>query len=338
MLIFFWLAVLVISFYLLAYFIDEYFVCSLEKISARLKLSSDMAGATLMAIGSSAPELCVSFFALIRPGNHAIIGLGTIVGSALFNLLVITAACGFAGKSKIQWQPMLREGIFYTLSIFLLFAAFYNDSLGYFEALLFLLLYGVYIFFVLYWMHFFPYEEQVSYEEDSESKSYFLSFLFPKAEHYYRVFFISIVYISVLSWLLVESAVAISYLLNISESFIALTVVAVGTSIPDLISSYVVAKRGKSSMAISNAVGSNIFDILIGIGLPLFLVLSFSDEPLKIEGQELFSSLFLLLSSTLLTFALFHLRGWRLDWKSGIILLGIYVFYLLWLSWGQMNL
>ena len=261
MLIFFWLAVLVISFYLLAYFIDEYFVCSLEKISARLKLSSDMAGATLMAIGSSAPELCVSFFALIRPGNHAIIGLGTIVGSALFNLLVITAACGFAGKSKIQWQPMLREGIFYTLSIFLLFAAFYNDSLGYFEALLFLLLYGVYIFFVLYWMHFFPYEEQVSYEEDSESKSYFLSFLFPKAEHYYRVFFISIVYISVLSWLLVESAVAISYLLNISESFIALTVVAVGTSIPDLISSYVVAKRGKSSMAISNAVGSNIFQL-----------------------------------------------------------------------------
>ena len=79
-----YLVALVISFYLLAEVSDRYFVVSLDKLSHRLKMSHDMAGATFMAIGSSAPELFVAVIALIKPGDHVAIGVGTIIGSILF--------------------------------------------------------------------------------------------------------------------------------------------------------------------------------------------------------------------------------------------------------------
>lgn len=78
------IVLLLISFYLLAVVCDRYFVDSLDRIAKQLKMNSDMAGATFMAIGSSAPELFVSLIALFKPGNEAL-GAGTIVGSALFN-------------------------------------------------------------------------------------------------------------------------------------------------------------------------------------------------------------------------------------------------------------
>ena len=87
---------LIASFYLLAEISDRYFIPALDKIAHRFNMSHDMAGATLMAIGSSAPELFVAIIALLKPGDHSAIGVGTIVGSALFNLLVIIGASAIA--------------------------------------------------------------------------------------------------------------------------------------------------------------------------------------------------------------------------------------------------
>ena len=115
----FYLLALLVSFYLLAIICDRYFVVSLDKIAIKLKMNSDMAGATLMAVGSSAPEFFVSLMALFRPGNEAL-GAGTIVGSALFNILVIIGASAIVRKAFIAWQPIIRDTIFYSLSILLL--------------------------------------------------------------------------------------------------------------------------------------------------------------------------------------------------------------------------
>ena len=94
MLLLVYFILLLLSFYLLAKVCDDYFVESLDEIAKKLKLSSDAAGATLMAVGSSAPELFVAIIAVIRPGDHEQIGMGTIVGSAMFNLVVITGVVG----------------------------------------------------------------------------------------------------------------------------------------------------------------------------------------------------------------------------------------------------
>src|SRR5680860_1690473 len=107
---------LLASFYLLAVICDRYFVFSLDKIALKLNMNSDMAGATLMAVGSSAPELFVSIIALFKPGQEAL-GAGTIVGSALFNVLVIIGASAMVRKAFIAWQPIVRDLSFYTLSI-----------------------------------------------------------------------------------------------------------------------------------------------------------------------------------------------------------------------------
>ena len=97
---------LVVSFYLLAQVSDKYFIESLDRIAHKLNMSHDMAGATLMAVGSSAPELFVAVIALVKPGDHGAIGIGTIVGSAVFNILGIIGAVAVVRRSVLAWQPV----------------------------------------------------------------------------------------------------------------------------------------------------------------------------------------------------------------------------------------
>ena len=111
-----YIAILLVAFYLLAVICEDYFVPALDEISKRLKLSSDVAGATFMAVGSSAPEFFTSVFAVLKPGDHADIGAGTIVGSAIFNILVIIGASVIFRQAKLTWQPIVRDMIFYAIS------------------------------------------------------------------------------------------------------------------------------------------------------------------------------------------------------------------------------
>ncbi|MBU4375334.1 calcium/sodium antiporter [Patescibacteria group bacterium] len=336
---------MLISFYLLARVCDEYFVESLDKIAKKLKMSSDAAGATLMAVGSSAPELFVAAIALLKPGDHAALGMGTIVGSALFNILVIVGAAAIVKKAVLSWQPVVRDMMFYSLSIIMLIVAFRDGQVDIKEAGMFIVLYLIYIIAVIKWRKILPYkdvdvikeiEEKMKKSKENGWKkivqplNFVLDKLFPSAEHYYSVFFISIAVIAGLSWVLVESAVAISHILRIPEVIIALTVLAAGTSIPDMISSIIVAKQGRGCMAISNAIGSNIFDILICLGLPWLIVLSFSGGTIGVSTENLLSSIILLFATVLVIFFLLLARKWKIGHRAGWFLIGLYVAYVVW--------
>jgi len=333
------------SFYLLAVICDRYFVFSLDKIAEKLKMNSDMAGATLMAIGSSAPELFVSFIALFKPGNEAV-GAGTIVGSALFNILVIIGASALVRKAFIAWQPIIRDTIFYSLSIILLILAFWDGRITFIEAFLFIALYLVYVFAVMKWREILPYKEEkaepveILEEGLKKEKNNFLGkllnlinrsfdFIFPSQKYYYRVFFLSITFIAALSWVLVESAVAIANILNIPAVIIGLTVLAAGTSIPDLMSSVIVARQGRGGMAISNAIGSNIFDILIGLGLP-WAVVSIGGKIIPVATENLYSSIFLLFATVISVLLFLIAKKWHINKFAGFGLIGIYLMYLVW--------
>lgn len=106
-----YILILLACFVLLARVVDLFFISSLDEISKDLRLSSDAAGATLMAVGSSAPELFVALFAVLKPGNHQVIGIGSIVGSAIFNLLLIQLMQlqlpGYLTQPRLLWpfQP-----------------------------------------------------------------------------------------------------------------------------------------------------------------------------------------------------------------------------------------
>ncbi|XP_045301391.1 sodium/potassium/calcium exchanger 3 isoform X1 [Leopardus geoffroyi] len=137
-------------FYALAIVCDDFFVPSLEKICERLHLSEDVAGATFMAAGSSAPELFTSVIGVfITKGD---VGVGTIVGSAVFNILCIIGVCGlFAGQvvALSSWC-LLRDSIYYTLSVVALIVFIYDEQVSWWESLVLVLMYLVYIVIMKY--------------------------------------------------------------------------------------------------------------------------------------------------------------------------------------------
>jgi len=331
---------LLLSFYLLNEVTDRFFIPSLDAISHRLKMSDDAAGATLMASGSSAPELFIAIIALIYGGDNLEIGVGTIVGSALFNLLVIIGAVALVHSARVAWQPMFRDIIFYIGSILLLYWAFRDSQIQIMEVIIFLVFYFIYVVAVMNWKRWFPYErfEEEPEEDDDDPvwKKYLkpLDFIvgkfFPKPKFIYGNFTVSIIFIALLSWILVSSAVNISEFLGIPKYVIALTVLAFGTSVPDMISSIIVAKQGRGGMAISNALGSNIFDILIGLGMPwLVLAIMKGKAGFEVVTENINQHIVILLVSIVAVFGVFLASKWRINRFIGILFTGSYLAYLI---------
>jgi K+-dependent Na+/Ca+ exchanger-like protein len=337
-----------VAFYALHRVTDSYFVRSLEQLSTRLRMTSDIAGASLMAIGSSAPELFTSFLALVKGMELADLGAGTIVGSALFNILVIVGGTALLGTAVLNWQPAVRDLMFYLSSILLLLFVFADGTITLWESVLFVAFYAVYLAALPLWRRLFPYEDQaelgasvVLEAGEADGVRWYWAWAVPvdwlfaqvmpdlerRPQHYLSVFILSIVAIVGLSWVLVEAGVVLAIELGVPQAIIGLTVLAVGTSIPDLLSSLVVARQGKGDMAVSNAVGSNIFDILVGLGLVWLTIILMRGQPITIPRDELASSITMLLASVGALLTLLLLLRWRIGPRSGFVMVGAYGLY-----------
>lgn len=329
------LAALLVCFYLLYFFSEHYFIPSLDGIGKRFNLSSDISGATLMAVGSSAPELAVVIVSLLKTGNHEAIGIGTIVGSSLFNLFVIVGAVMVVkSNKKMVWQPLVRDLIFYALSVLLLVYSFRDGAFDLWEATAFVGGYIMYFVGLFIWKKWFPYKDieihdSEASELDMNTFDRLLKKIIPKINNLYIAFLLDVIIIGLLSWLLVTIAIKISSLLGIPEIIIALTVIALGTSVPDLVASVIVSKQGRPGMAINNAVGSNIFDILIGLGLPFLLLFIFTSDYIQVENNSLAVSFILLTSSIVILMLGFLFSKWKTKLWFGRLLLLLYFGYLI---------
>nr|XP_048709307.1 sodium/potassium/calcium exchanger 4 isoform X1 [Caretta caretta] len=137
-------------FYALAIVCDDFFVPSLEKICEKLHLSEDVAGATFMAAGSSTPELFASVIGVFI--THGDVGVGTIVGSAVFNILCIIGVCGiFAGQVvRLTWWSVFRDSVYYTLSVILLIIFINDEQIVWWESLVLIVMYFFYILIMKY--------------------------------------------------------------------------------------------------------------------------------------------------------------------------------------------
>lgn len=340
---------LLICFYLLARVCDKAFVPSLEVMSRKLKLSQDVAGASFMAMGSSAPELFTAMIALTKVGSEDV-GAGTIVGSAIFNVLVIVGASAVAAKAILRWQPVIRDLVFYIISIILLMVTFRDGEIHMGEALVFVAGYALYILLLSQWSKWYP-DPIGRHEEEIKEGDYFgklgplnksfdtlMMKVIPKAtdkpRDYIGAFVMSVLVIGALSWTLVELAILIAHALGIPEVIIALTILAGGTSIPDLFSSIIVAKRGRGGMAVSNAVGSNTFDILIGLGFPWLLYILITGKTVAVGTENLFSSVLLLFFTVIALLTLLIVQKFKIAYKSGYLLLVLYAMYFCYALYG----
>nr|XP_060630078.1 sodium/potassium/calcium exchanger 3 isoform X2 [Anolis sagrei ordinatus] len=510
----------VYMFYALAIVCDDFFVPSLEKICERLHLSEDVAGATFMAAGSSAPELFTSVIGVfITKGD---VGVGTIVGSAVFNILCIIGVCGlFAGQvvALSSWS-LMRDSSYYTCSIIALILFIYDEMVTWWESLILVLMYVVYILIMKFnsnLQHLFErrtknatnmvnglanntemddnsncdatvvllkkgncsrnyhrkasvimvdellsaYPHQLSFseaglrimitshfpprtrlsmasrmlinerqrlinskvytngesevaikvkhtvengsgpsnsadratngtrrdeeaavagnetenetddnennendeeeeeEEDENDGPYTpfdlpsgtvekLKWLFtwplslllyftvpncnkPRWEKWFLVTFASsTIWIAGFSYIMVWMVTIIGYTLGIPDVIMGITFLAAGTSVPDCMASLIVARQGMGDMAVSNSIGSNVFDILIGLGLPWSLQTLAVDyrSSIKLNSRGLIYSVGLLLASVFFTVFGVHLNKWKLDKKLGFVCLSLYGIFL----------
>lgn len=345
------LFVIALCVYLLTIVTDEYFIESLDEISGRLNLPANVAGASLMAMGSSMPELTITLIALIQGGGeHSDVGVGNIVGSAVFNILVITGASALIRPALISRRVTARDSTFYALSIVLLLVVFRDGQATMVEALLFLLLYAAYIVVLAFWSRIAPepeisdddvvavLEAQVEAESERTGAFYQVTSAVSKGvgfaagdprQNFIRAFLVSIAIIVGISYLLVNMAVTFANALSVPPILVALTILAAGSSVPDLIASVLVSREGRGDMAVANAVGSNIFDITVGLGLPWLLVLLFRPGAIEVGSSSLFESA-LILGGTVVLLVIFLFSGRRLSRLEGGILMLVYAAYVIW--------
>jgi K+-dependent Na+/Ca+ exchanger-like protein len=345
---------LLLIFYLLAKISDQYFIKSLDIISNKLKLSEDVAGATFMAIGTSAPEFFTSVIALTKIGSENV-GAGTIVGSAIFNILVIIGASSIVSTAFLSWKPVIRDISFYIITIVLLLITFIDGRITFTESLLYIIVYAVYIFVLANWKKISKIEEKMhkgkAIEHAMEQEDVILkkrggiwrtivlyidktlALFFPdlkkRPDLYIVTFIVSILLIVGLSYGLVEIAIVLAHTLGIPEVIIALTILAGGTSVPDLLASLIVSKQNRGDMAVSNAVGSNTFDILIGLGLPWLVYILITGNNVLVVTENLISSVFLLFFTVIAILFILIAQKFKIGRKAGLLLIFIYVLYLI---------
>ncbi len=339
------LSMLAVALYLLALITNSFFVECLDTFSNKLKLSPSVAGATLMAAGSSMPELAIAMAALFtHGGRHSDVGIGTIVGSAVFNILVITGACAVIKTAYITLAAIVRDILFYLVSIGIMFYTFIDGRVELAESAALLAAYIVYIFVLRAFPGDKPKLQVKADPPDEKQGTLFVParlnrimthiiapIMGDTRKNYIRVFLISIAAIMFIGKILVDNAVILANAIGIPPVIIGLTILAASTSAPDLFSSMAAVKRGQGDMAVANAVGSNIFDILVGLGLPwLISLLVTKKTAITVKSESLIESVLILVGTVVLLF-IFLAKNRKLGRKAGIFLLLIYAGYIAWI-------
>ncbi|MCK5022119.1 MAG: hypothetical protein KAR54_02635 [Candidatus Pacebacteria bacterium] len=273
---------------IIIYFAGKKFANISSKIGDYFDLPRDIKGATLDAVSSSLPELLVALYSVIFFQKFEV-GIGTIAGSALFNLLIIIGVCVFVAPVtfKVSRKVISRDALFYMIAVFSLVIL-----------LIYFKVWGLSIALLLLFIYLFYLRDMIghtrAYREEAEQK--IIKKIKIKKE--VSFFFLFMLIIGVATFFLTNSAMELSYVLNISPIIIAFTIIALATSFPDMVISVTNAKKGDIDDAVSNVLGSNTFNILVGLGLPLLIYVLYNGA-LVIEFANL-EIIFGLLGSTIL--------------------------------------
>ena len=246
----------------------DFFVDGSSSIAKILKVPSVIIGLTIVAMGTSAPEASVSIFASLVGNND--IAISNVVGSNIFNSLIVVGLC--ATLLPFMTNPsILKRDLFVNIFASILLFIFILDlNLSRFEGLIFLGLMIGYLYLMI------KEAKQNKVEDETEAMSSVKSIIYV---------LVGLVIIIVGGNLVVTSASSIATNFGLSQNLIGLTIVAIGTSLPELVTSLVAVYKKDAGLALGNAIGSNIFNILFILGASSSLsVLSLSQESIIDAG------------------------------------------------------
>lgn len=277
-------------------------------LARRMNVPEIIIGLTIVAAGTSAPELFVSMVSALKGTPD--LAVGNVVGSNTMNCMLIVGCAAMVAPMTISRSTVKKDIPFSVGASVLLMLLEFNGFLGRLDGLL--LLAG--------FVAFMAYTLSQARNGQAEAVSGSLQ-LRPVFSVLYVLGGLAMLVVG--SNLFVDSASSVAYALGISEGVVGLTIVAGGTSLPELATSVVAARKGQSAIAIGNVIGSNVFNILLILGLTATI------RPLEIEGITTIDLAVMLLSVVLVW--LFSRTRYTVDRWEGAVLVGGYLVYLGWL-------
>lgn len=300
----------------------DFFVDGSSSVAKILKVPTIIIGLTVVAFGTSMPELSVSVTAALRGSND--LAVSNVLGSNIFNLLVVLGCCALVKPVAAKWSLLKKEfpfSIFITIILLLVDSDFsimkildgnQGFVLGRWAGLLFLILFVLYIYATVKSALRSRAEAKDMEEEEYKTMSPL------KSGIYIVIGLIGIV------WggnLVVDSASNIALTFGWSQTFIGLTIVALGTSLPELVTSVVAARKGENDLAVGNVVGSNIFNILLILGVSSFIT------PITLDVTAVYDTIILIIASIVVYVSAISKR--EIQRKEGILFLVCYFAFFL---------
>lgn len=299
----------------------DWFVEGAAGIANSFGIPQLVIGLTIVAFGTSAPEAAVSITAALK--GNAGISIGNVVGSNILNILIILGITALIAtvsiqKSMIQIQIPFMVGI--TVLLFIL--GFAGGSISFVDGLI---LWSLFLMFLGYLFL----ETKKAGKEEAQAFSLSENTSLPESTSKLKpgkcllLTMIGILFVILGSDFVVDGATAIAQVIGLSQRFIGLTIVAFGTSLPELVTSVLAARKGKADIAMGNIVGSNIFNILFILGTTAFIT------PIPFATNFLLDTL--LAAAAGMVLLLCVIGNKKLTRKSGIFMLICYLLYFIYL-------
>ena len=286
---------------------SDFFVDGASSIASLLKIPTIIVGLTIVALGTSAPEAAVSITSSMTGSNA--MAVSNVIGSNMFNILMVIGLSALLNELLMD-KTTLNKDLPFLVAITVLFAGFIiiGWDISSIEGIILLIIMVAYIIYLIYTTR------KSGNANEVEKPKYSL----PKS-----IIFILIGLIGIILGgdLVVDSASAIAIALGMSETLVGLTIVAIGTSLPELVTSLTALKKGENELIIGNVIGSNIFNILFVLGA------SSAISAIPLDSSMLIDVIFMVLVTTICF--IFGKTQDKFDKKEGAILVALFVIYMI---------
>lgn len=290
----------------------DFFVDGASRLALKFKVPSLIIGMTIVAMGTSAPECAVSISAALSGSNE--MAIANVVGSNIFNLLIVCGVCAVIAPMAVNKATLKKDFPFAIIvGLILLGLGVWGMGVSRLDGIIFLIL------FVFFLLNMISSAKKQQEETDITDEV-------PVAFSWLRVILSiggGLVAIVLGGQLVVNSAETIAASLGLSENLIGLTVCAIGTSLPELVTSIVAARKGEVDMAIGNVIGSNIFNILFVLGLAATIT------PVGMIMENAIDLVILAVISLMMLFMAIPKK--RLNRPCGLVCIVVYVIYMVYI-------
>lgn len=284
----------------------DWFVDGTSGMARKLGIPQLVVGLTIVAMGTSTPEAAVSITAALK--NNAGIAIGNVIGSNILNILIILGVTAVITTVAIQKSTLYVEIPYMLVVTIVLILMGLDGKVSRIEGIL---LWGMFLIYLAY-LYYLAKKGKEEKEKVEES--------------IWKLIVSAILGGVIVVWgsdITVDAATKIAQILGMSERFIGLTIVALGTSLPELVTSVTAARKGNADIAIGNIVGSNIFNILFVIGTAALII------PVPFTTGFLMDGVVAIMAGVLLWIAVFWKMELRRSW--GIVMLAAYAAYFVYL-------